>query len=252
MFLMACKMQEVGAGLEDGLFMGTVLLLGSRGPTLTSLSGLLKTLECRVLHADAPGQHGRSVNLTLAVIEFRPQDTPLAAFTRRLHLLAPLPTLVVGPDLAESQVERLLALPHVGSYLKINAPASEKRAALRAWLPELPRAVLSLGQLHLNVEDQSVRYGTQPLTFTLTEYRLLRVLMGRPGQRTDCATLAALARCRGVPAHLGNVRRKLAGWSAVPLLRGNPTQGYALDARRHPRALPDPGLALRTHLRQLF
>lgn len=232
--------------------METVLLLGSRGPVLTSLGSLLRTLDCRILLAAAPGAHAHFVKLTLAVAEFKPQQTPLAQFAEQLRRLAPVPTLVVGPDLPESQVASLLALEHVGEYIKLSAPASEKREILRAWLPEPARDVLTMGQLRLDLRDQSVRYGTQPLALTPSEFRLLRVLMQRPGQPTDCATLAALADCHDVPDQLSNVRRKLAACSAVPLLRGRPGQSYTLDARRFSRPLPDPGLALRTHLRQLF
>lgn len=232
--------------------METVLLLGSGGPTLTSLAGLLRTLECRVLLAAAPGSHAEFIRLTLAVAEFRPQTTSLGALIERLHRLAPLPTVVVGPDLPEGQVAQVLAPEHVGAYLKLSTPPWEKRETLRAWLPEPVREVLTLGPLRLDLRDQSVRHGTRRLALTPSEFRLLRVLMERPGEPTEGATLAALAACHDVPTHLGHLRRKLAACSAVPLLRAHPGQRYTLDARRSPRPLPNPALTLRTHLQRLF
>lgn len=232
--------------------MDTVLLIASRGPTLTSFSSLLSTLDCHLLIAEPAAGDALPDGLQLVVIEFRPEESAAAQFTRRLEALAPRPTLVVGPDLPEGQIRQLLAPLPVGRYLRINTPVAGKREALQALLSRVPRPVLTVGQLHLDLRDRRARYGTQPLLLTATEFRLLRVLMQSPGQWHDCAALMAQAACHDVPVHLAHVRRKLAACSAAPLLRGNPRQGYTVDARRHARTLPDPGLALRTHLRHLF
>lgn len=232
--------------------MGTVLLLGSAGPTLNSLSAVLRTLECRVLLAASPGPHAEFIRLALAVAEFCPQETPLAEFAERLRSLAPLPTVVVGPDLPESQVAPLLAPGHVGGYLRLGTPAREKREALRAWLPQEAREVLSVGPLRLDPRGQKVQCGARPLNLTPREFRLLRALMQRPGEWAGSASLAALAACPDVPTHLGHLHRKLAACSAAPLLRVAPGPRYALDARRSPRFLPSPALTLRTHLQHLF
>lgn len=232
--------------------MATVLLVGLSGPTLNVVSGLLNSVGCHILLAAAPRQHRRYIKLTLAITEFCPQDLPLPEFINRVRLLQPLQTLVIGPDLPEDQMAQILAPQHVVRYLQTATLTHQSREALKDWLPEAGRNVLKLGPLQMNLQDQTVHYGAQLLMFTPTEVRLLQVLMQRPGQHTACDTLEALVRCHNVQAHLGNVRRKLNMHSAVPMLRGNPGQGYTLDARRYTRHRADPGAALRIQLRSLM
>ena len=76
--------------------------------------------------------------------------------------------------------------------------------------------------------------------------------MKQPGRTIECSALEVLGQCLDVPTHVGNLRRKLLGCSAPPLLRGNRQLGYAIDARHHPRTQRNAGFALRNHLLHLI
>ncbi|MFC4453848.1 hypothetical protein [Deinococcus sonorensis] len=230
----------------------TVMLIGPNGPTANSFMGLLSGLKCRVLRSSTVRALQHTIQLQLAIVEYLPAEYTLAAFTAQLHRLQPVPTVVVGPELTAQQVEQLTAPGAAQAYLPLQSSMAARRQLIQAQLPNSDGRTLRVGQLSLDPQDQSVRYGADPLPLTATEYRLLRSLMQVPGQLLSCAALEALTSCSDIQAHLGSVRRKLFAASAPLLVRGSRRSGYVIDARVHSRAPRSADLALRTHLRQLF
>ncbi|PNY79569.1 winged helix-turn-helix domain-containing protein [Deinococcus koreensis] len=242
----------------------TVCLIGPSGPAVTSLRSILSDLDCAVIHVASPSELSDTTALgglavgglaatgaDLTLIEYRPREVPLTQFTALLWSLQLAPLIVVGPELPELETAWLLAQGGACAYMAAGLSAAEKRALLIAHLPHVQAESLVVGRLRLDLSEGQAWYGGQPLGLTATQFKLLCTLMQRPGQAIDCSSLATLAQCRGVPAHLAGLRRKLAAHSAAFLLRGTPQQGYALDARRQPRSV-NVGFALKAHLTQLF
>lgn len=230
--------------------MSTAVLIGLSSPGLTSLASILRSLDCHVLRAGAAGAFHRTIRYDLTVTEYRPQEMSGEQVRETLHALGDVPRIVIGPDLPARQTS---AFQQCGAaYLSVNSSGSEKRAVVRSRLPDVHPLALRVGRLQLNVADGQVHYGSESMSLTSTEFRLLSVLMHQPGQTFDCETLEAVSECRDAPTHLGNLRRKISACSQLPLLRGNRQQGYAIDARHHPRTQRNAAFALRNHLLHLI
>lgn len=223
---------------------------------MTSLTGVLRSLDCRVFESGVgDGVTGRllqTLRFDLVVAEYRPQEEGIGQCLSRLSSTGPLPLVVTGPDLPARSRTLIETGRERTVYLPINSSPASKLEALRALLPEELRAQLRVGPLELNTAEGVVRYGQFALPLTSTEVRVLHSLMKRPGQTIDCGTLGQLSQCHDVPTHVGNLRRKFSGYSAGPLLRGNRQVGYAIDARHHQRATRNAGFALRDHLLHLI
>jgi len=224
---------------------------------MTSLAGIVRSLDCRVFESGAAegvaaGRHLQTIRFDLIVTEFRPQEESGEQCLNRVSSAGPLPLVVTGPDLPARPRGLIETGREHTVYLPLNSSPARKLEAVRALLPEAPRSQLRVGPLQLNTTEGVVRYGQLALPLTSTELRVLHSLMKRPGQTIDCGTLGQLSQCHDVPTHVSNLRRKFSGWSAGSLLRGNRQAGYAIDARHHQRAARNAGFALRDHLLHLI
>ena len=226
-----------------------ISLFGPLSPPLVSVGDTLRSLGCVVTSADAPTD--LPAGAVLAVLEFRPEETDIPGFRELSAPLGDFPTVVIGPDLSGPGVARLLAGRPAHTYLRLGTPLPERREALRVRLPLTGEPDLQVGPLRLSLREGAVWYRAQPVTVTGAEFRLLSWLMRSPGEWIDGPTLAALAQCRSVAAHLSSVRRKLGQCGGASLLRARPGRGYAIDARGQPRHSPNAAFALTQHLRHL-
>ncbi|WP_102124681.1 winged helix-turn-helix domain-containing protein [Deinococcus planocerae] len=229
--------------------MQDVLLIGTASPPLVSVGHILRDLGCRPRHVAGPeGVRGERAEAALAVLVVGEVAVPeLAAILQALH---PLPSVVVGPLLPERHV-RLLHRLGARAYLPFGTPPHQKRAVLAAQLPHARGETLTVGPLRLNVASGAAHLHGQPVALTPTEFRLLRVLMERPGEYLSRAELEALAECGQAPTHLHHLRHKLLPLCPTPLLRSRQGAGYCIDARSATRQSATTFTSFRSHLQFL-
>ncbi|MCP1622261.1 MAG: response regulator transcription factor [Pseudomonas sp.] len=108
------------------------------------------------------------------------------------------------------------------------------RAVLRRSHPAQPAAQLELGDLALNLSRGVATIGTEEISLTLSESRILEALLRQPGEPLDKQALAQLALGRkltlydrSLDMHVSNLRKKLGshpdGRPRILALRG---RGY--------------------------
>lgn len=229
--------------------MRDVLLIGAASPPLVSVGHILRDLGCATRHLAGPEQvTGGEAGVALAVLVVGEVQVPELAAT--LRALSPLPSVVVGPLLPERHIRLLLKLGAVG-YLPFGTPPHQKRAVLAAHLPHARSDTLTVGPLRLEPTGGVAHLNGVALPLTPTEFRLLRVLMERPGEYLGRAELEALAECGHAPTHLHHLRRKLLLLCPTPLLRSRQGAGYCIDARSAVRQDATMFTSFRSHLRFL-
>ena len=92
------------------------------------------------------------------------------------------------------------------------------RAVLRRSHPAQPAAQLELGDLALNLSRGVASIGSEEISLTLSESRILEALLRQPGEPLDKQALAQLALGRkltlydrSLDMHVSNLRKKLGG-----------------------------------------
>ncbi len=108
------------------------------------------------------------------------------------------------------------------------------RAALRRVRPEALKPMLAYAGLEMDLERHRVSRDGQPVHLAPTEFRLLRVLLERPGKVYSRQRLLDLVwgldadiDDRTVDVHVRRLRRALGQGDLIRTVRGS---GYALDA----------------------
>jgi two-component system OmpR family response regulator len=149
---------------------------------------------------------------------------------RRLRAESRLPIVFLSSR--DDEIDRILGLELGGDdYLTKPFSPRELVARVRAVLrrtrppvPESPGGVLRRGPLVLDPEGFTARWGDEPLTLTVTEYGLLRTLMGREGKVYTRDELMAgayrdhnIVTDRTINTHVKRLRRKLAAAGAQPI-----------------------------------
>jgi two-component system phosphate regulon response regulator PhoB len=110
------------------------------------------------------------------------------------------------------------------------------RALLRRATPDMDLEVLSFGDLMIDLTEYKVVRGGTPLHLGPTEFRLLRVLMEKPGRVFSREQLLDKAwghniyvELRTVDVHIRRLRRTLNKGGRPDLIRTVRGAGYALD-----------------------
>lgn len=112
---------------------------------------------------------------------------------------------------------------------------SRIKAVLRRCKPAQPDSVLSVGGIVLNELEHTVTVDTSPITLTLKEFDLLRLLLANPGKVFSRDRLLSeiwgmnyLGETRTVDMHIKNLRHKLGDHSDI--IKTVIGVGYRLEA----------------------
>lgn len=113
---------------------------------------------------------------------------------------------------------------------------SRVKAVLRRTVPKAAGQSLSIGQLALNPAEHTVVAAGEPITLTLKEYEILRLLMAHPGKVFTRGQLLEqiwevdyAGETRTVDVHIGTLRTKLGSCGAyIETVRG---VGYRMGAK---------------------
>ncbi len=111
------------------------------------------------------------------------------------------------------------------------------RAVLRRSISSAPDETLTYGDLTMDLAAHKVVRGKRPVHLGPTEFRLLRVLLKRPGRVFSREQLLDLAwgrdiylEARTIDVHIRRLRKQLNGPGEADLIRTVRGAGYALDA----------------------
>ncbi|MBE0579566.1 response regulator [Devosia sp.] len=157
------------------------------------------------------------------------------AALRRIDDAPVIMVTALAEDLDKLQALRLGADDYVVKPFNPLEVVARARAILRRAQGGRQSAVLRAGRLSIDTEAHTVLVDAEPLSVTLTEFRLLAHMVRSPnrvferGELIDACLPEGEAMNRTVDSHMSNLRRKLAAAGLPDLLLSVRGVGYRLD-----------------------
>jgi two-component system, OmpR family, phosphate regulon response regulator PhoB len=161
-----------------------------------------------------------------------------------------IPIIILSARTAEEDRVRGLEIgadDYLTKPFSMSELIARMRAVLRRTRPTLAGDVATFGDIVLDRETRRIRRGKRDVHLGPTEYRLLDVLMQRPGRVFSREQLLdrvwgndVYVEIRTVDVHVGRLRKALNGKGERDPIRTVRSAGYALD-ETYPSHAEDPG-----------